>query len=90
MPGGKGVKLTAKQQRQKGHAAPPKGYPRAKRLYADPKNHKYPIDTKKHIRAAWAYINKPKNAAMYSGGELRNIKARIKARAKRLGIGIAA
>ena len=31
--------------------------------YADPKNGKYPIDTAEHAKAAWAYINMPKNAA---------------------------
>jgi len=25
--------------------------------FADPTNHKYPIDTPEHIRAAWSYIN---------------------------------
>ncbi len=25
--------------------------------FADPANNKYPIDTPKHIRAAWSYIN---------------------------------
>ena len=31
--------------------------------YADSKNGKYPLDTEAHIRAAWAYVNMPKNAA---------------------------
>lgn len=34
-------------------------------LFADPVNHKYPIDTPGHIRAAWSYIHMPKNAAFY-------------------------
>jgi len=25
--------------------------------FADPTNHKYPIDTPEHVRAAWSYIN---------------------------------
>ena len=29
--------------------------------FADPVNNKYPIDTPKHIRAAWSYINHPKD-----------------------------
>lgn len=33
--------------------------------YADETNKKYPIDTEAHIRAAWSYINMPKNAAKY-------------------------
>lgn len=31
--------------------------------YADEKNKRYPIDTEKHIRAAWNYVNMPKNSA---------------------------
>lgn len=45
--------------------------------FADPTNKKYPIDTEEHIRAAWNYINKEKNAAKYSGGEVSAIKRRI-------------
>jgi HK97 family phage prohead protease len=50
--------------------------------YADPgyqedKKKRYPIDTEKHIRAAWNYINKPKNAGKYSADELKRIKAKI-------------
>jgi hypothetical protein len=45
--------------------------------FADPKNHKYPIDTVKHIRAAWSYINMPKNAAKYSSSDIKSIKSAI-------------
>lgn len=45
--------------------------------FADEKNKKYPIDTKAHIRAAWNYINKPHNAGMYSGMDLKSIKNKI-------------
>ncbi|WP_063902636.1 DUF6582 domain-containing protein [Burkholderia ubonensis] len=45
--------------------------------YADEKNSKYPIDTEEHIRAAWSYINKEKNAAEYSADELKTVKDRI-------------
>jgi phage head maturation protease len=50
--------------------------------YADPgyqsdKKKRYPIDTEKHIRAAWNYINKPKNAGKYSADEEKRIKAKI-------------
>lgn len=45
--------------------------------FADEKNKKYPIDTEEHIRAAWNYINKEKNAAEYSAEDLKAIKARI-------------
>lgn len=45
--------------------------------FADEKNKKYPIDTEAHIRAAWNYINKPKNAGKYSAGDVAKIKRRI-------------
>lgn len=55
--------------------------------YADPKNGKYPIDTEEHIRAAWSYINMPKNAAKYplNGVTLSEVKARIRTAMKGLG-----
>jgi hypothetical protein len=45
--------------------------------FADSKNKKYPIDNADHIRAAWNYINKDKNAAKYSADDLSTIKASI-------------
>lgn len=45
--------------------------------FADEKNKKYPIDTAKHIRAAWNYINKSKNAAKYSDDDVKTIKGKI-------------
>jgi hypothetical protein len=45
--------------------------------YADAKNKKYPVDTAKHIRAAWSYINMPKNQKGYSADEVKAIKAKI-------------
>ena len=45
--------------------------------FADEKNKKYPINTPAHIRAAWNYINKPKNAAKYDAKDLKAIKSRI-------------
>ena len=45
--------------------------------YADPENKKYPIDTEEHIRAAWSYINMPKNAEKYSPEAVKAIKAKI-------------
>ena len=53
--------------------------------YADPKNGKYPIDTKEHVKAAWSYINMPKNQKDYSDSELAEIKGRIKAAAEKFG-----
>ena len=50
--------------------------------YADPglqadKKPRYPIDTAAHIRAAWSYINKPANAALYGDGDAAKVKANI-------------
>jgi len=50
--------------------------------YADPgyqsdKQKRYPIDNEQHIRAAWSYINKPKNASQYTAEQVDRIKARI-------------
>jgi HK97 family phage prohead protease len=50
--------------------------------YADPgyqsdKKKRYPLDSEKHIRAAWNYIHKPKNAGKYSADEVERIKAKI-------------
>jgi hypothetical protein len=51
-------------------------------LFADPVNKKYPIDTPGRIKAAWAYIHQPRNAAKYTAAEQRTIKARIQMAAK--------
>jgi hypothetical protein len=56
--------------------------------YADAKNKKYPIDTAKHVRAAWSYINQGDNAKGYSPEEVATIKSKIKAAAKKLGVDI--
>ena len=50
--------------------------------YADPGyqadgKRRYPIDTEEHIRAAWNYINHPKNARRYSTENLKRVKDRI-------------
>jgi hypothetical protein len=50
--------------------------------YADPGyqsdgKKRYPVDTEDHIRAAWSYINKPKNAGQYTSDQLRRVKAKI-------------
>lgn len=50
--------------------------------FADPTNNKYPIDTPKHVRAAWSYINHADNAVKYSADEVKAIKGRIKRAAK--------
>lgn len=56
--------------------------------FADPVNKKYPIDTKKHVRAAWGYINHKDNAAEYDADEVKVIKKRIKQAAKKFDIEI--
>lgn len=60
--------------------------------YADPgyrdNTKRYPIDTPDHIRAAWAYINMPKNAGFYNAEQLADIKKRIKAAADKAGVEI--
>jgi uncharacterized protein DUF6582/Mu-like prophage I protein len=58
--------------------------------YADPGYQKdgkkrYPLDTEAHIRAAWSYINMPKNAAKYSSSQVASIKGKIRAAMKRIG-----
>ena len=57
--------------------------------YADPGfqsdgRRRYPIDTERHIRAAWSYINNPKNAARYATAQLKQIKDKIIAAWKEL------
>jgi hypothetical protein len=58
--------------------SPPKGYPTDRTQYADPANFKYPLDSEDHVRAAWSYINMPKNRAKYEDHELATMENRIK------------
>src|SRR5215472_8540649 len=62
--------------------------------YADPgyRNNKkrYPLDNERHIRAAWSYINMPKNAKKYSSEQLSSIKGKIRAAMKRIGADVSA
>lgn len=53
-----------------------------KTRFADPTNKKYPIDTPGRIKAAWAYIHQPSNAAKYSAAERRTIQSRIRRAAR--------
>lgn len=69
------------------------GKPYGSVAYADPGyqsdgKSRYPIDTPKHIRAAWAYINQEDNAGAYSSKQLARIKSKIKGAAKKAGIDI--
>src|SRR5262249_21207158 len=50
--------------------------------YADPGyqpdgQKRYPIDSDRHIRAAWAYIHQPRNAGRYTPEQFAAIKERI-------------
>lgn len=56
--------------------------------FADPVNHKYPIDTAEHVRAAWSYINHKDNAAKYDADDVKAIKARIRKAAEKHGVEI--
>lgn len=61
--------------------------------YADPGyqpdgKKRYPLDNVDHVKAAWAYINMPKNQKPYTKEQLQNIMDRIKAAAKKFGIEI--
>lgn len=63
--------------------------------YADPGYQedgikRYPLDTETHVRAAWSYINMPKNAEKYSRADLRRVRARIAAAMRKLGVDVQA
>ncbi|MDQ2651989.1 MAG: hypothetical protein M3Z20_02995 [Chloroflexota bacterium] len=58
--------------------------------FADPVNHKYPIDSAEHVRAARSYINHKDNAAKYDADEVNAIKARIRKAAEKHGVEISA
>lgn len=50
--------------------------------YADPgyqsdRKKRYPLDTEEHIRAAWNYIHKRKNADKYTSAQVDRIKGKI-------------
>ncbi len=58
--------------------------------YADPGfregTKRYPIDTPEHVRAAIAYLSKPKNAGFYTKDQLKKMWVRIKKAADKYGI----
>jgi len=59
--------------------------------YADPGfrqdgKKRYPLNSEKRCRNAWARINQPDNAAKYSPEDLAKVKAKIKAALKRYGV----
>jgi Family of unknown function (DUF6582) len=63
--------------------------------YADPgyqadKKKRYPVDTKAHVKAALAYLAQKTNAAKYTAAQLKRVKSRIMAAAKKLGVTVSA
>ena len=66
-----GIRLDAETEKEEGK----KEYGDVK--FADPEHSKYPIDTEEHIRAAWNYIHKEKDAGKYSADDLAAIKRKI-------------
>lgn len=47
---------------------------------------RYPLDSAKHAKSAWEFINEDKNAAEYSAADLAKVKAAIKAACKKYGV----
>jgi len=61
--------------------------------YADPGYQKdgkkrYPLNSAARVRSAWSYINAPKNAGKYTAAQLKRIKGKIRAAAKKFGVDI--
>jgi Family of unknown function (DUF6582) len=54
--------------------------------FADSVHHKYPLDTEKHIRVAWAFIHQKSHASKYTKREREVIILRIRGAAKSHGI----
>lgn len=55
-------------------------------VFADSLHHKYPIDTDKHIRIAWAFIHEKSHLAKYSRRERKQMLRRIRTAADAHGI----
>ena len=73
----------SKRIRRRADASPSEGLQKyGDTQFADPTNKKYPIDTPGRIKAAWAYIHQPSNAAKYTAAERRTIQGRIRKAAK--------
>lgn len=53
-------------------------------MFADDMNHRYPIDTEEHVRAAWNYFHHPSNFDRYSAADQARIRDRIMAAWRRL------
>lgn len=88
-----GVCYTSWREKKMGKEELAEKEPYGKVSYADPgyqkdKVKRYPLDTEGHVRAAWSYINMPKNRKPYTEEQLKNIEGRIKSSAKKFGIKI--
>lgn len=71
-------------------AAIQKFHPPTDGPFADPTHRKYPISNADEVRAAWGYINHPKQASFYpkDGVTLDSVKRKIAAAAKKFGVQI--
>ena len=74
--------LTAAEEAVVASAGKNRDEPYGRVEYADPGyqsdgKKRYPIDTQRHIRAAWNFINRPTNAKRYTAAQLGQIKTRI-------------
>ena len=73
----------SKRIRRRPDATPSEGLEKyGNTQFADSTNKKYPIDTPGRIRAAWAYIHQPSNAAKYTAAERRTVQSRIRKAAR--------
>ena len=77
--------MAASQRPKTCRKSRPKGYPRNKGLYALPECWMYPLDSKKHVRAAASRFGKYKRR--YSPAARAKIAAAIEAAERRFGIG---
>ncbi len=82
------ISKVPKKGKPGGHKTAPKGYPEKSKMYADPKNFKYPLDTEKHVRAALSYLSKPENQKDYTQSELKTMFSRIYKRCEDFGIDV--
>jgi hypothetical protein len=76
------------KEKASGHKSAPKGYPEKSKMYADPENFKYPIDSEEHARAAWSYIHQARNRKGYSASELKSMENRIRKALDKYGVDI--
>jgi len=71
---------------------PPKKYRESgasdKSDYADPGNYKYPIHTADNVRAAMAYLAKPKNYGVYNPDQRKSVAQRISEAAKKFNVSV--